>query len=132
MNEPERSVMVDTIHVREVELAAAEHDFRVRVDPAAVPDGTVLVWLHGGAFMFGDLDMPEADETAKQLADRGTTVFSLDYTLAPTDAIAALPPLGPVDGMPSPMRWPLPSAQTGRVRRTGRVAPGRRRVQLGS
>jgi len=102
MNEPERSVMADTLDVREVELAAAGHEFRVRVYPAAVPDGTVLVWLHGGAFMFGDLDMPEADETAKQLADRGTTVVSLDYTLAPTDAIAALPPLEPVDGMPSP------------------------------
>jgi len=94
--------MADTLPLRDVDLTAAEHDFAVRVYPANEPDGTVLVWLHGGAFMFGDLDMPEADETARQLARRGTTVVSLDYTLAPTDAVAALPPLEPVDGMPSP------------------------------
>jgi len=94
--------MVDTIPVTDIELRAAEHDFRVRVYPAAEPDGTVLVWLHGGAFMFGDIDMPEADETARQLAVRGTTVVSVDYTLAPADALAALPAPEPVEGMPSP------------------------------
>ena len=73
--------MEDSLQIRDVGLTAAEHDFSLRVYPAAVPDGTVLVWLHGGAFMFGDLEMPEADETARQLAARGTTVFSLDYTL---------------------------------------------------
>lgn len=94
--------MADTLHVRDVELSAAEHEFRLRVYPAAEPDGTVLVWLHGGAFMFGDLDMPEADETARQLARRGTTVISVDYTLASTDAVTALPAFEPVDGMPAP------------------------------
>ena len=96
--------MADTLQIRDVALTAAEHDFRLRAYPAAQPDGTMLVWLHGGAFMFGDLEMPEADETASQLARRGTTVISVDYTLAPTDAIAALPPFEPVDGMPAPDR----------------------------
>ncbi len=41
-----------------------------------------LVWLHGGAFAFGDLDMPEADWVARQLAVRGVTVCSVDYRLA--------------------------------------------------
>ena len=27
-----------------------------------------VVWIHGGAFIFGDLDMPEADHTAARLA----------------------------------------------------------------
>jgi len=94
--------MVDTLPVHDVELVAAEHDFRLRVYPAPSPDGTVLVWMHGGAFMFGDIDMPEADETARQLASRGTTVVSVDYTLAPIDAVAALPVPDPVEGMPSP------------------------------
>jgi acetyl esterase len=41
-----------------------------------------LVWLHGGAFLGGDLDMPEADWTARQLADRaGAVVVSVDYRL---------------------------------------------------
>lgn len=43
----------------------------------AVP---ALVWLHGGAFMYGDLDMPEADHFARQIAHRaGAVVVSVDY-----------------------------------------------------
>jgi len=45
----------------------------VRVYPAREPNGTGLVWAHGGAFAFGDLDMPESDWVASQLAARGTT-----------------------------------------------------------
>jgi acetyl esterase/lipase len=41
-----------------------------------------LVWLHGGAFLGGDLDMPEADWTARHLAERaGAVVVSVDYRL---------------------------------------------------
>lgn len=41
-----------------------------------------LVWLHGGAFMFGDLDMPEADVVARELVARAdVTVVSVDYRL---------------------------------------------------
>jgi len=58
-------------------------DGLVRVYPAREPNGTGLVWAHGGAFAFGDLDMPESDWVASQLAARGTTVVSVDYRLAP-------------------------------------------------
>ncbi|MFK4834694.1 alpha/beta hydrolase fold domain-containing protein [Microbacterium sp. ZW T2_14] len=58
-------------------------DGLVRVYPARQPNGTGLVWAHGGAFAFGDLDMPESDWVAEQLAARGTTVVSVDYRLAP-------------------------------------------------
>ncbi len=51
-----------------ISLRAADHDFRVRVYAAPEPNGTALVWLHGGAFMFGSLDMPEADAVAARLA----------------------------------------------------------------
>ncbi|KJK12391.1 hypothetical protein UB45_09060 [Terrabacter sp. 28] len=41
-----------------------------------------LVWLHGGAFRMGDLDMPEADWTARQICERaGAVVVSVDYRL---------------------------------------------------
>jgi acetyl esterase/lipase len=41
-----------------------------------------LVWLHGGAFRMGDLDMPEADWTARQICARaGAVVVSVDYRL---------------------------------------------------
>ncbi|MBI4901842.1 MAG: alpha/beta hydrolase [Actinobacteria bacterium] len=41
-----------------------------------------LVWIHGGAFMYGDLDVPEADHFSRQMAHRtGTVVISVDYRL---------------------------------------------------
>lgn len=62
-------------------------DGLVRVYPAHEPaTGAGLVWAHGGAFAFGDLDMPEADGVARALAARGTTVVSVDYRLAPLRA----------------------------------------------
>nr|WP_275001874.1 alpha/beta hydrolase fold domain-containing protein [Promicromonospora iranensis] len=60
-------------------------DLRVRVYEPAADVGRVagLVWAHGGAFMHGDLDMPEADWVARSLAAVGVVVVSVDYQLAP-------------------------------------------------
>jgi acetyl esterase len=61
-------------------------DIPVRIYPAegagpvAAPG---LVWLHGGGFAYGDLDMPEGDWVARQLAARGIGVVSVSYRLAP-------------------------------------------------
>ncbi|MGC5171881.1 alpha/beta hydrolase fold domain-containing protein [Micromonospora sp. DT81.3] len=88
--------------IHDVALTAAEFDFRLRVYPAPEPTGGVLVWLHGGAFMFGTLDMPEADQVGRRLSAAGTTVVSVDYTLAPLDALDALGPPEPREGMPTP------------------------------
>lgn len=54
----------------------------VRIYPATEPNGSGLVWAHGGGFAAGDLDMPEADYVARTLAAAGTTVVSVDYRLA--------------------------------------------------
>lgn len=102
--------MADAIATEDVPLHAGGYDFAVRVYPATEPDGTVLVWMHGGAFIFGDLDMPEADDVARNLAARGTTVVSVDYTLSSLEPIAILPR---PDGMPEPealMRTDRPRA----------------------
>lgn len=115
--------MARTAETRDVALAAADHDFSLRVYPASEPTGELLVWLHGGAFMFGDLEMPEADATARGLAANGVTVVSVDYTLAPLDAVAALPLIEPIDDFPVPeslagqshrprARFPVASLQT--------------------
>lgn len=46
-------------------------------------DQPMLVWCHGGAFAFGDIDMPEADVTARMVAARsGAVVVSVDYRRA--------------------------------------------------
>lgn len=53
----------------------------VGTDTAA--GGAALVWMHGGAFMGGDLDMPEADWVARHVCERaGAVVVSVDYRLA--------------------------------------------------
>ena len=61
-----------------------------------------LVWLHGGGFIGGDLDMREADWTAREVCARaGAVVASVDYRLAVggvhypvphDDAVAVVPP----------------------------------------
>ncbi|MDP3952328.1 alpha/beta hydrolase [Microbacterium sp.] len=93
-------------------------DGLVRVYPAEAPDGTGLVWAHGGGFLFGDIDMPESDWVARQLADRGTTVVSVEYRLAPApdgfhEGVTAQPghpyPAGS-DDMVTAWRWTLAHA----------------------
>lgn len=75
-------------------------DIPVRVytpQDAVGGDAPLLVWLHGGGWVIGDLDT--ADATARALANRsGAVVVSVDYRLAPEhpfpagleDALAAL------------------------------------------
>jgi acetyl esterase/lipase len=42
--------------------------------------GAALIWAHGGGFIGGDLDMPEAHWVGAELARRGVPVLSIDYT----------------------------------------------------
>lgn len=42
-----------------------------------------LVWAHGGAFFAGGIDQPEAHDVARALAQRGITVVTVEYCLAP-------------------------------------------------
>ena len=85
---------VEPVNLPEVtrrdETAPGPHgDVPVRVyTPAelAEPDAEgrrpAVVWIHGGAFIGGDLDMPEADHTAARLADTtGLPVISVFYRL---------------------------------------------------
>ncbi|NNC12776.1 alpha/beta hydrolase fold domain-containing protein [Planctomonas sp. JC2975] len=54
--------------------------------PSGEATGQGLVWLHGGGFWAGDLDMPEGDWVARSFAARGIVVVSVDYRLAPQAA----------------------------------------------
>ena len=62
---------------------AGEIPVRVYTPAAAVGCAVpLLVWLHGGGWVIGDLDT--ADATARSLANRsGVVVVSVDYRLAP-------------------------------------------------
>ena len=45
------------------------------------PRGDALLWVHGGEFTGGDLEMPEADWVARALALGGHLVVTADYRL---------------------------------------------------
>lgn len=53
---------------------------RLYRDPTVTPTGRALVWVHGGAFIGGTLDMPESNWVARELAARGIPVAAVDYT----------------------------------------------------
>ena len=57
---------------------------RIYEPPAGERTGRAcLVWAHGGGFLGGDLDMREADWTAREVCVRaGAVVVSVDYRLA--------------------------------------------------
>lgn len=50
-----------------------------------------LVWAHGGSFVRGTLDWPEADWVARSFAAAGIRVYSVDYALA-SDGVKAPAP----------------------------------------
>lgn len=59
-------------------------------EPSVEPWAT-LVWAHGGSFLRGTLDWPEADWTARRFAEVGLRVYSVDYALA-SDSVKAPAP----------------------------------------
>jgi acetyl esterase len=62
--------------------ARAAGNVAVRVYRPAAEPLDALLWAHGGGFVHGDLDMPEADWVARSLAQRGHLVVCVDYRLA--------------------------------------------------
>nr|WP_218852992.1 alpha/beta hydrolase [Microbacterium immunditiarum] len=52
---------------------------RLYRDGSAAASGHALVWVHGGAFIGGHLDMPESNWVALELAARGIPVLAVDY-----------------------------------------------------
>jgi acetyl esterase/lipase len=66
-----------------------------------------LVWMHGGAFLGGNLEMPEADWTARQICElAGAVVVSVDYRLAVGDVAYPVPH----DDVVAALRWVRGSA----------------------
>lgn len=63
-----------------VDGARGPQPARLYRDPSAAPSGRAFVWVHGGAFVGGYLDMPESHWVALELASRGIPVLALDYT----------------------------------------------------
>jgi len=63
-----------------IRTATGQQPARLYRDPDAEASGRALVWVHGGAFIGGYLDMPESHWVALELAARGIGVLAVDYT----------------------------------------------------
>ncbi|MET1074689.1 MAG: alpha/beta hydrolase [Umezawaea sp.] len=75
---------------------------RVYAPENAEGDRPCVVWMHGGAFRMGDLDMPEADWVARELVTRaGAVVVSVDYRLA----VGGVAHPVPLDDVVAAVRW---------------------------
>ena len=105
------------VATREEKVPGPHGPVPVRVYPADA-GGPCLVWLHGGAFKMGDLDMPEADWVAREVVTRaGATVVSVDYRLA-------VPYPVPHDDVVAAVRWVRDALAPSRVVLGGASAGG--------
>ncbi|MGY2900240.1 acetyl esterase [Curtobacterium sp. PvP017] len=66
-----------------------------RYRPADARIAPTLVWLHGGGFFRGDLDLPESDAVARALSARGVPVVTVDYRLGPMPGMPWVGRTGP-------------------------------------
>lgn len=75
------------MHSEDVTLRDAPPGVRARVfraaDASAAGLGVSLVWMHGGGFFGGTMDMPEGEAVCVALAAAGVTCLNVDYRLAP-------------------------------------------------
>jgi acetyl esterase/lipase len=88
----------------DVTLDDAEPPVRVRVYPCTTPTQRPtpgLLWMHGGGFVAGSVELPESDEVCLALADAGIACVSVDYRRAPSLGFSRSRRAGAV-------RFPLP------------------------
>ena len=82
---PDPAYAPPEVRVTEEAAPGPHGDIPVRVyHPAdAAADAPVFVWCHGGGWVWGTLEDPEADATAREVCSRaGAVVVSVDYRLA--------------------------------------------------
>lgn len=75
----------NTVHTENRLLPGPHGDIPIRIYTPSTPrsEPVGLVWCHGGAYVYGDLDTAESDWVATSLAAAGITVVTVDYRLAP-------------------------------------------------
>lgn len=78
---------------------------RAGVATAELP---AIVWVHGGAFMWGGLDQPESDAVARGLAARGFPVVTVAYRLARFPPFRPSVAHGPGERVEPRVTYPVP------------------------
>lgn len=73
------------VHTKNQQLQGPHGEIPIRIYTPATPrlEPVGVVWCHGGAYIYGDLDMAESDWVATSLAEAGISVVAVDYRLAP-------------------------------------------------
>jgi acetyl esterase len=97
------------LDIRDRDIDGPHGAIGVRVYTPSAPgrDRACLVWLHGGGFVAGDLDMPEAHEVARGVAGRAdAVVVSVDYRLCPPLPDSSGAPVEAADAGPA-VRFPV-------------------------
>lgn len=96
---------VSALEVRDYSIPGRHGAIPVRRYVPQEPEHpTPVVWLHGGAFSYGDLDMPESDAVARAIASLGRTVVAVDYRRVPPWSYWRAPQPGVLPGV----RFPVP------------------------
>lgn len=87
------------VTIDEHDIDGRDGAIRVRdYHPANRTATTAFLWVHGGGFAYGGLDMKESDAPARELAAGGTFVRTLQYRLAPHLSLISQPNLAPHAG----------------------------------
>lgn len=73
---------VSSVSVDDVAISGTGGPVPARRYRGTYSTGIGLVWVHGGAFVAGSLDMPESHWIGLELASRGFSVLALDYRKA--------------------------------------------------
>ncbi|WP_326573414.1 alpha/beta hydrolase [Streptomyces sp. NBC_00481] len=101
MRDPAQWVHPD-VTVANREIAGPHGPVPVRTYTPPRPGSAAVLWAHGGGFLGGDLDMPEAHVVAAELAARtGAVVVCVDYRLA----VGGVRHPVPVDDVCAAWRW---------------------------
>jgi acetyl esterase/lipase len=75
----ERFPELAAVSVQDASIDGPHGPVPIRLYDPPHPPTSTFMWIHGGAFATGDLDMPEANWVARSLAARGHAVVSVDY-----------------------------------------------------
>ena len=101
------AVVSDTVRVWDDTFSGRHGPVPVRrYQPRTGTEGSsaLVVWLHGGAFSHGGLDMPESHAVGLALAEAGHPVVAVDYRRVPPWRWWRGPRPGVLDGI----RYPVP------------------------
>ena len=93
--------MTKSMEIRNITVPGPHGEVPLRIYTPQSPSGEALLWMHGGAFIKGDLDIPEADTVSRRLAEAGVTVASVAYRLAINGVLFPVPG----DDVDAAWRW---------------------------